>query len=106
MLDIYAVILEVLRGLRPVMGAIEGRDNDLARQMRRAASSVALNVAEGMGSRGGNRTLRYRNALGSMQETMACVDVGLALGYLEGVDAGLHDRMRRIVGTLVRLTHR
>jgi hypothetical protein len=34
---------------------------------------------------------------------MACVDVGVALGYVEGVGADLHDRMCKIVGTLVRL---
>ena len=71
MLEIYGVILDVVRELRPVIGIlIERCDSDLGRQMRRAAASVALNVAEGMGSSGGNRTLRYRTALGSMQETI------------------------------------
>jgi four helix bundle protein len=106
MLEIYGVILEVVRELRPVIARIERSDSDLGRQMRRAACSVALNVAEGMGSAGGNRTLRYRTALGSMQETMACVQVGAALGYLEGIDDALEDRMCRIIGTLVRLTRR
>ena len=103
MLRIYGVILEVVAELRPVVGQIERRDADLARQMRRALCSVALNTAEGMGSRGKNRKARYHNALGSMQETMACVEVGTALGYLGGMDDLLLDRMRRIIGTLVRL---
>jgi hypothetical protein len=38
-----------------------------------------------------------------MQETMACVEVGTALGYIDGCGEGLTDRMLRIVGTLVRL---
>ena len=46
MLRIYGVILEVVTDLRPVVGQIERRDADLARQMRRAMCSVALNVAE------------------------------------------------------------
>jgi hypothetical protein len=46
MLRIYDTMVGVLRGLRPVVAAIEVCDRDLARQLRRAASSVALNVAE------------------------------------------------------------
>jgi len=103
MLKTYPVILEVVGELRPVVKQIERCDADLARQMRRPMCSVALNTAEGMGSQGRLRATRYHSALGSMQETMACVEVGTALGYLEGCDAGLVDRMRRIVGTLVRL---
>ena len=103
MLRIYGVILEVVGALRPVVGQIERRDADLGRQMRRAMCSVALNVAEGMGSGGRNRNARYHTALGSMQETMACVEVGAALGYVGTVDPELVDRMRKIIGTLVRL---
>ena len=103
MLRIYAVILEVVAELRPVVGRIERCDPDLARQRRRAMCSVALNTAEGMGSRGKLRSARYHTALGSMQETMACVEVGAALGYVDGIDAMLMDRMKRIIGTLVRL---
>ena len=103
MLRIYSVILEVVAELRPVVGRIERCDADLARQMRRAMCSVALNTAEGMGSRGKLRRVRYHSALGSMQETMACIEVGTALGYLESVDGVLVDRMKRVIGTLVRL---
>jgi hypothetical protein len=42
MLRIYPVILEVLRGLRPVLRRIELRDKDLARQLRRCSVSVGV----------------------------------------------------------------
>jgi four helix bundle protein len=106
MLKIYDVILGVVGELKPVMTAIARQDPDLARQMRRAASSVALNTAEGMYSGGRNKGARYQNALGSMRETLACIEVGTALGYVDGIDAGLEDRIRKIIGTLVRLIGR
>ena len=59
MLRIYPVVLGVLRQLQPVLRQIQRRDRDLARQLRRCSSSVALNLAEGMFSRGQNRGLRY-----------------------------------------------
>ena len=74
MLRIYDVILEVLGMLRPVIVEIEKHDRDLARQLRRAATSMALNCCEGSGSRGGTRRERYDNALGSARETGGCVD--------------------------------
>lgn len=46
MLRIYPLILEVLRELRSVISQIERRDSDLTRQLRRCASSIALNTAD------------------------------------------------------------
>jgi len=102
MLRIYSVVLDVLKGLRPVLQQLEAKDADLARQLRRCSASVALNLAEGMYSRGGNRKARYHNALGSARETLACLEVATACGYAES-DAQLEDQLNRIVGTLVRL---
>jgi four helix bundle protein len=84
--------------MRPAVAAIESRDRDLARQMRRAASSVVLNIAEGSGSSGGTRRERYRNALGSAREVVACIDV--AWGYAN-MDSGA---LREVIGTLVNVT--
>jgi four helix bundle protein len=102
MLRIYDVIVEVLEGLRPVVVQIEMHDKDLGRQLRRAATSVLLNCGEGSGSSGGTRRERYRNALGSARETGACLDAAMALGYVEGVDAALLDRLDHVRAVLVK----
>jgi four helix bundle protein len=102
MLRIYAVILEVLKQLQPALRRIELRDRDLARQLRRCSSSIALNLAEGMYSRGGNRNARYHTALGSARETLSCLEVAVVCGYAQE-DAHLRDKLDRIVGTLVKL---
>ena len=102
MLRIYSTVIEVLRMLRPVIAEIERHDRDLARQLRRASGSIALNLAEGSGSHGGTRTERYRNALGSARETGACLDVAGALGYVGDVDVMLLDRLDQVRATLVK----
>jgi four helix bundle protein len=103
MMRIYETVLQVVVGLRPVVLRIERHDRDLARQLRRASSSVALNVSEASGSSGGTRRERYRNALGSARETGACLDVAIALGYVDGVDAGLLDALDKVRATLVKV---
>jgi hypothetical protein len=81
MLRIYSDYLGVLRDLSPVLSAVEARDTDLARQLRRAAASVALNMAEASGNAGGTRRQRYLSAMGSAREVTACLQVADALGY-------------------------
>jgi four helix bundle protein len=67
-LKIYSVILETVGLLRGEMEAIGRRDPDLENQMRRAASSMALNVSEGAYSRGRNAQARFHTALGSARD--------------------------------------
>ena len=101
---IYDVMIQVIVGLRPVVRKVERFDGDLVRQTRRAANSVALNLAEGSGSSGGVRTQRYRTALGSARETWACLDVAEANGYVESVDAGLRTKLSQVIATLIKVT--
>ena len=104
MLRIYDTMIHALRLLRPVIEQIERHDRDLGNQLRRCAASVPLNLSEGSGSRGGNRTVRYRSALGSVQETAACLDVALALGYIEAVDGEIRrslEAVRRVLVSVV-----
>jgi four helix bundle protein len=103
MLRIYAVILEVLRLLQSVIAQIEAHDRDLARQCKRAAASMLLNVGEASGNSGGTRRERFRSALGSARETTTCLDAAMALGYVEGVDAELLDKLDHVRAVLVKL---
>jgi four helix bundle protein len=103
MLRIFDDMLDALKMMRPTVAIIERRDADLGRQLRRASSSVALNLAEGSGSSGRMRTARYRTALGSARETLACLRVAEASGYVDTMPDALLSKMNRVVGTLVRI---
>jgi four helix bundle protein len=89
------------------VGVIEGHDKDLARQIRRAANSVALNLAESQGSDRGNRKARLHTALGSARETLTGFRLAVAWGYVGGeqavaVDAAL-DRVAAMTFGLLRV---
>jgi len=101
-LHIYGFVIETIRSFAPVLRAIAKRNASLADQMRRALASVALNLSEGAGSRGGNRRLRFENACGSAKESRSCYEVAGALEYVV-VDPVLVDRLDRIAATTWRL---
>ncbi len=101
-LRIYTDSLQMIRDMRGTLNAIQQHDADLARQMRRALTSIPLNIAEGEGQKNGNARARFRTAMGSANEVRACLETADALGYVDA-DAKLIDTLDRIARTLNRL---
>jgi|SRR5688572_17674449 four helix bundle protein len=87
-LQVAALSFEAIEALRPLAARIRRQDRSLADQLVRAASSVALNIAEGDASEAGNQRARFFNAAGSANESLAALKVAVAWGYLGAEDAG------------------
>ena len=93
MLRVQVLVFDILRSLAPIVRQISHHDSSLADQIRRAASSVALNLAEGVGSRGRNSKARFHNALGSMREVQAALEVAMAFEYVAAIESDLAQRI-------------
>jgi four helix bundle protein len=98
-LEIYPVILDLVRKLAPVVQGLRTRSPALADQMERALISVPLNVAEGAYSRGRSRSVRYQTAAASAREVLACLETAEALGFIKAPDTDLLAQFNRIIGT-------
>jgi len=96
MMKTYRLALKMVREIAAINRCIERRDADLARQLRRASMSVPLNISEGMYSRGKNRSVRLSNAMASAKESVACLEVAVAVDYLD---------RQSIVEALAQLDH-
>jgi four helix bundle protein len=102
-LKIYQDCIRLITNLRPVVREVARHDPDLARQMRRALSSVALNIAEGEHQRDGRARTHFGIAMGSANESRAALEIAEALGYIaDQHDA--RDALDRIARSLRRLT--
>jgi four helix bundle protein len=104
-MKIYKKVIAMVKSVSALSRKVQQHDPDLARQMRRACTSVPLNMVEGWHGLAGNRVVRFHTAMGSARETLACLDVAVALGYLR--DAEVRDdldRVDHIVAVLWRLS--
>jgi four helix bundle protein len=101
-LRLYSLSLDAVRLVGPAAVSIARHDADLARQLRRALTSIHLNIAEAMDVDDRNRHARFRTALGSTNECIAALDAADALGYFTA-DAALHDKLQHVRATLLRL---
>ncbi len=104
--DVFVVSLDALRGLRAPIAAVRRHDADLCKQLRKAATSVSLNIAEGRRRRGGDKSHLWRVASGSADEIIAALLAAEALGYLEmeGLEDTL-EKLDRVQAMLWRLIH-
>lgn len=103
---VHSLALEALAELRPVVARVQRHDRALADQLRRALSSMALNVGEAAYSDPGTERARLHNAAGSTNESRSALAVAIAWGYVAERDcvAGLA-LLDRVVAMLFRLLH-
>ena len=90
--NVYIRARGIVRELRPVVEAVREVDAKLADQLRRAAQSVVLNIAEARGNDGGNARLRFATACGSAKEVRAALNVASDWGYIGAQTATRLDR--------------
>jgi four helix bundle protein len=105
-LDVYRCAIEFLVLASKLVAALPRGNADLADQLRRAAMSVPLNIAESVGSRGAGERRRFLSiARGSAMECSAILDVvrALDLASSDSVDPG-KPLLVRIVSMLTRMT--
>jgi four helix bundle protein len=106
-LDVYRCAVEFLSSTSTLAQRIPRGHSDMADQLRRAALSVPLNIAEGSGK--GTMKERearrfYAIARGSALECAAIVDVLAAMEFVNGDEASrAHDLLERIVAMLTRM---
>ena len=104
MLEAYAVSQSLIRSLAPIVPIVKKHDRDLADQLRRAATSVLLNIAEGEYRAAGDRRHHFEIASGSANEVRACLDAAVCWGWpLDDTEARAH--LKRVQGMLWGLVH-
>ena len=102
---VYGAALGMVSALRPVLEGLKKADRDLADQLRRAASSVVLNIAESNQRMGKDRVHFFRIAAGSAAEVRAALEVARAWGMIGAVPVA-EAELDRVLAMLWRLIHR
>ena len=99
--------LAVVTLARVLVEAVQRKDRDLASQLRRALSSIALNLSEGFGASGGNARVRFQTALGSLNEAVTAIRIAISWGYVpNNAAAPLLESMRQLGGRIHGLVRR
>jgi four helix bundle protein len=110
-LDVYQVAIEFAGDANGTANEFPMGQAPLAEQLRRAATSICLNIAEGAGEFSPREKARfYRMAKRSATECAAVLDVAKAWSssatqLRERLDAG-KEKLERIVSMLIKLARR
>ena len=104
-LDVYRCAIEFLAFAFQVLNSLQRGDGELRDQLKRAAISVVLNIAEGAGEPSmPDRARIHAIARGSAMECGALVDVCLIAGRIEPAAAEHGKRLLvRVVSMLTKM---
>ena len=104
--DALELSIQLIAALRRALEELRQRDADLASQVRRAVSGVALQISEARKRSGKDRPHLFRLAEGSAAEVHTALRVAEAWGYLDAealIEA--YAILDRLGAMLWRLTH-
>jgi four helix bundle protein len=106
-LDVYAVALSFIVTADLIAQCATRGHADLADQMRRASSSILLNLAEGAGEFASREKARfYRLSKRSATECAALVEIFHQLKLIDETQRAIaREALLRIVSMLVRMVH-
>ena len=103
-LDVYNAAVDFVAIAHRILSNLPTGHGDLADQLRRAATSIVLNIAEGAGEFAPSEKARfYRIARRSAVECAAILDIATRLGVRPRTETTSRDEIVRIVGGVVRL---
>ena len=99
--------LDMISSLRPLLSSLRRHDSNLADQVQRAATSVALNLGEGQRRHGKDQGRFFRIASGSAEEVRVALRVAEAFGFVEPERfADTVDKIDHIVAILHKISKR
>jgi len=105
--DALVVALQINRTVAPLARVIAQHDADLARQIRRAATSISGNLGEGRRRVGKDRLHLFRVADGSAAELELHLETAEAWGFVDVAALGeVLDLLDRELAMTWRLTHK
>ncbi len=93
---------ELVESLRDLLARLSRSDKDLASHLRRAATSIALNIAEGNGRSGKDRLQFFRIARGSALEVQASLHLAVAWGHVELIAV---ERPHTLIDNILAMLH-
>jgi len=100
-LDAYRVAMDFIRGTNPILARLARRHPSLANQLDRAATSIALNLAEGAGEFSGPDKARFfRMSRRSATECAAILDL---LETRRLLDPAQHAQLRELIHRMVAM---
>jgi four helix bundle protein len=104
-LDVYTAAVDFVVLAHGILSILPSGHGDLADQLRRAATSIALNIAEGAGEYSKAEKARfYRIARRSATECAAVLDVSMRLEIATAASCQpARDLLLRIVSMLVNM---
>jgi four helix bundle protein len=104
--DVLRLALRLIALLRRCVEQVGRHDRSFASQIRRAASSVPLNIAEGNRRIGRDKTHHFRIAAGSADELRTALQVAEAWGYIDRKSSTeTLELLDRVLAILWKLTH-